>query len=91
MAKAILNIKTDPELKKEAQQTAKEAGIPLSIVVNSALRKFIDLRSVTVEAPLIPNAKTAKFLRKALIDIKAGKNLVGPFKSAREMIDYLHR
>ncbi len=87
--KTVLNIKTDAKLKKEAQKTAKEAGIPLSLVVNSALRKFVSERSITVNAPLLPNAKTAKILDKALKDIKQGKNLSPLFKTATEMDRYL--
>lgn len=87
--KTVLNIKTDSKLKKEAQKTAKEAGIPLSLVVNSALRKFVSERSITVRAPLVPNAKTAKILDKALKDIKQGKNLSPLFQTAAEMDRYL--
>lgn len=87
--KTVLNIKTDAKLKKEAQKTAKEAGIPLSLVVNSALRKFVSERSITVNAPLLPNAKTAKILDKALKDIKQGKNLSPLFKTAAEIDRYL--
>ena len=86
----MLNVKTDSMLKKEAQKLAKQAGVPISLVVNNALRKFVDQRSIVVDVPLVPNAKTARFLKKALADIKAGRNLVGPFKTGQEMIDYLH-
>jgi addiction module RelB/DinJ family antitoxin len=89
--KTVLNIKTDIKLKKAAQKTAKEAGIPLSLVVNSALKKFISERSITVKAPLVPNAKTAKLLDKALKDIKAEKKLSPVFSNMDEMIRYLHR
>ena len=33
----------------------------------------------------MPNAKTRKILDQAIADIKAGKNLVGPFETAEEM------
>ena len=84
--KTVLNVKIDPKLKKEAQKTAKEAGIPLSLVVNGALRKFVTQRAVVIEAPLIPNAKTAKILNKALKDIKEGKNIEGPFYTVKEFM-----
>ncbi len=86
----MLNVKTDSKLKKDAQRTAKEAGIPISLVVNSALKKFVAQRSIIIEAPLIPNAKTAKILDRALKDIKAGKNLSPVFKTAAEMDRYLN-
>ena len=89
--KTVINIKTDLKLKRDAQKLAKEVGIPMSLIVNNALRKFVAQRALTIEAPLIPNAKTAKILDKAIKDIKAGKNLSPVFNTAEEMIDYLHR
>ena len=87
--KTVLNVKIDPKLKKEAQKTAKEAGIPLSLVVDSSLRKFVTRRTITIEAPLVPNKKTAKILDKALKDIKEGKNIEGPFYTAEEFMKSL--
>ena len=84
--KTVLNVKTDRKLKMEAQKVAKEAGVPLSLVVNNALKNFISQREVVVRAPLVPNAKTAKILDKAIEDIKAGKNIEGPFYSVEEFM-----
>ena len=80
----------DSQLKKEVQKVAKEMGLPVSVLINNAARKIIETRSITFQAPLIPNAKTARLLDKALKDIKAGKNLSPVFNTAKEMIDYLH-
>jgi len=82
----MLSIKTDSKLKKEAQKIAKEMGLSMSVLVNQGLRKLVETRSVTFQAPLIPNAKTGRALKKAMADIKAGKNLYGPFKSGKEMV-----
>lgn len=87
--KTVLNIKTDVDLKNKAKKIAKEAGIPISLVVNNALRKFVTQRSILVEAPLVPNVKTAKILDKALEDIKLGKNLSPVFNTVEEMDRYL--
>jgi antitoxin component of RelBE/YafQ-DinJ toxin-antitoxin module len=85
----MLNIKMDRKLKVEIQKVAKEIGLPVSALMNNAARKIIETRSVTFQAPLIPNAKTAKILDKALRDIKAGKNLSPVFTTAEEMDRYL--
>ena len=87
--KTVINIKTDLKLKRDAQKLAKEVGIPMSLVINNALRKFVTQRAVFIEAPLIPNIKTAKILDKALKDIKTGKNLSPVFNTAEEMDRYL--
>ena len=44
----VLNVKLDPELKKQAQETAKALGLPLSTVVAAGLRDFVRTRSVTI-------------------------------------------
>ena len=90
--KTMLNVKTDSKLKREAQRVAKEAGIPISLVVNNALRKFIVKRSITIEAPLTPNEKIAKELKKSIADINSGKaRLYGPFKSGKELVESLRK
>lgn len=87
----MLNIKTDRKLKKEAQKVAKEMGLPLSVLVNQSLKKLIESREVTFSAPLIPNAKTGRELKKALAEIKAGEYKNWPtFETAEEMITYLN-
>ena len=87
----MLNTKSDTKLKKEAQRIAKEAGIPISLVVNSALKKFVAQRSITIEAPLVPNVKTAKFLDKVTAEIKSGEYKKWPsFDDVEDMIEYLH-
>jgi len=85
----MLNIKMDHKLKSEVQKVAKEMGLLVSALMNNAARKIIETRSITFQAPLIPNTKTAKILDKALKDIKAGKNLSPVFNTAEEVDRYL--
>ena len=85
----MLNVKTDAKLKNEAQKLAKEIGLPVSFVVNNALRRFVVERRIVAEAPLIPNKKTAKILDKAIAEIKAGNLGSGPFDTAEEMFAHL--
>lgn len=44
---AVINLKTDPELKKRATKVAKDLGISISAVLNHELRRFSAERSVT--------------------------------------------
>jgi addiction module RelB/DinJ family antitoxin len=88
--KTIINIKTDKEIKTKAVQTAHDMGLPLSTVVNGFLKKFIIERQVSFSAPLKPSLKLIKILRQTNKDIEAGKNLSGPFYSAKEMANYLN-
>jgi len=80
----------DSKLKKDVQKVASEMGLPVSVLMNNAARKIVETRSVTFQAPLIPNAKTAKILDQALKDINAGKYKKWPtFETAEDMDRYL--
>ena len=89
MEKTVLNIKTDKKLKKEAQETARELGLPLGTVMNAYLRDFVRERRVVFSIPPTPNARTRKILDAIERDIKTGKNAAGPF-SADEAVAYLN-
>ena len=41
MAKTVLNVKTDKDVKEKAQHVAKELGLPLSTVVNAFLKAYL--------------------------------------------------
>ncbi len=82
-------IKTDKALKVKAQKLAKEMGLPLGTLVNNYLKSFVIDREVTFSAP-VPNKKTARIIEQARKDIKAEKNIVGPFTSAKEMMKSLN-
>jgi addiction module RelB/DinJ family antitoxin len=59
---AVINLKTDPELKKAATQVANKLGVSVSAVLNNELRRFTTEQSVIFEIPEIPNEQTAKQL-----------------------------
>jgi addiction module RelB/DinJ family antitoxin len=59
---AVINLKTDPELKKAATQIANRLGVSVSAVLNNELRRFATEQSVVFEAPEVPNEQTAKHL-----------------------------
>ena len=89
MALTTLLFKTDKRLKEEASAVVREMGIPLSAYLNAQLRELVNTRHVVFDAPMTPNAKTARQLRHALKDIKAGRNVSGPFDSGSELDDHL--
>ena len=91
MNTTVINIKTDKNLKKDAQTRAKNFGLPLSAIVNTYLREFVREKRIVFSEPPTPNTKTRKILDQALKDIKQGKNLVGPFESAEEMMKSLRK
>ena len=91
MNTTVINIKTDKVLKSDAQKLAKNFGLPLSAIVNIYLRDFVREKRVVFSEPPMPNAKTRKILDQALKDIKQGKNLIGPFETAEEMMKSLRK
>ena len=70
--KTVLNVKTDAGIKREATMVAKEMGVPLSIVVTSLLKKFIDDRELVLEAPRHMSKKLEAIISKAEKDLKTG-------------------
>ena len=84
----MLSIKLDSKLKAQAQKVAKEIGIPISIVVNSGLKRFVEERRIELRAP-IPNAATRKAIEEARSDFKKGKNISPAFSSGKDMDEYL--
>ena len=80
----------DRKLKKEAMRKARSFGLPFSSVLNLATRAFVDghINVEMVEAKPF-NLKTRRKLTRILKDIEQGKNLVGPFNSAEEMMKSL--
>lgn len=68
---AVINLKTDPELKKLATQTASKLGISISAVLNNELRRFAAEQSVIFDVPEAPNVQTAKQLAASRKQIEA--------------------
>ena len=90
MEKTLLNIKTDKRLKREAQMTAQELGLPLGTIINAYLKEFIREKRVIFSSPPVPNRRTRKLLMHIMRDIKGGKRARGPF-TYEEAIQHLDR
>ncbi len=84
---AVINLKTDPQLKKLAAKAADKLGISVSAVLNNELRRFAAEQSVTFDVPEVPNAKTAKELAISKKQIEAGDYY--KFNNKDEALDFL--
>jgi addiction module RelB/DinJ family antitoxin len=84
---AIINLKTDPKLKKQASAVANKLGISISAVLNNELRRFATEQSVVFDVPEVPNAKTAKQLAVSKKQINAGD--YHKFESNQKSLDFL--
>jgi len=87
--KAVINIKTDKEVKKNAQELARALGLSLSDVINASLRNFIRTREVIFSDIPTMTPELEKLLDTVDKDIKEGRNIV-TFKSIEEFDKYLN-
>ena len=87
--KTLINIKTDRDVKEEAQKLAKEIGLPLSAIINASLKNFIRNKKITFS--VLPRMTPAleDLVAKAEKDIRKGENISGPFSNDREFTAYL--
>ena len=91
MEKSVINVKTDRDLKLEAQDVARELGLPLGTLINAYLRDLVRERRAVFTAHPMPNQKTQKILDAAIADVKSGntKNFSPTFDNAEDAIAYL--
>jgi len=91
MEKAIINIKTNKEVKANVQRLAKELGISMSDIINASLRNFIRTREVRISSVPRMTPELERIIGKAREDFKNKKNISGPFFTAEEMDAYLDK
>jgi addiction module RelB/DinJ family antitoxin len=84
---AIINLKTDPELKRQAALVAEKLGISISAVLNNELRRFTAEQSVVFDMPEAPNEQTAAQLASSRVQIAAGD--YHKFDSGDEALTFL--
>lgn len=74
MNTAVINIKTEPTTKKQAQKVASELGISLSGLINGFLKDLVKTRTVKLSAnDEIPSEYMMKALRENEEDRKKGR------------------
>ncbi len=87
MESAVINIKVQPELKKQAQKVAKEMGLSLSTLVKGFLKQVIRTKSVTFHAEEELSDYAIQMLKESAEDVKKGK--VKSFYNTTDAISYL--
>lgn len=87
--KTLISIKTEPEVKEQAQKLASEMGITLSALVTIQLKQAIRTQTVTLSAEsYTPTPYLEKILEKADKDIKAGRNLEPTIANKEDLDNY---
>jgi len=90
MNTAVINIRTDIEVKKKAKKVAGDLGFSLSSLLNAYLKHLIKSKTVHFSLEEKPNAYLRKMLKESAEDIRAGR--VSPsFTNADEAMKWLER
>ena len=91
MDAAVINIKVDPLLKKQAMTVAEELGLSLSSVVKGLLKHFVKVKTITFGAAREePTKYTLQVLKESSDDIKTGR-VSPPFTKANDAVAWLHK
>ena len=91
MNTALLSIRTDKKTKKEIADFASSVGLSVSAFATVVLKQAVRERRVVLEKPLEPTPYLEKIMEEVEKDIKTGRNIVGPFDTAEEMIASLEK
>ncbi len=91
MSYTVVATKIDPQTKKEAMETAKELGMPLSVVIKGFLKQFIRTKTITFSAR---DEEPSEYLKNAISqaekDWMAGKTSPS-FKTGEEAVAWLEK
>lgn len=88
MNSAVVNIKIEPQVKREAQKLAEKLGLPLSALIKSYLKQIIRAQEVVLTVSEEPTEYLLKSLKEAEADVKAGR--VTSFDNAKDATAWLH-
>ena len=78
---ATINVKTDSELKKQAENLFSDLGMNMTTAFNVFLRQAVIENRIPFEITRDPYS-----LEKAVSDTRSRTNLYGPFDSAKDAV-----
>ena len=87
--KTVINIKTDREVKKDAQKIAADLGFSLSAIINAYLKQFVRNKEIYFGDIPYMSAGLEKLLGEIEKDIKEKKNISAGFSNKREIQKHL--
>lgn len=88
MKTAVINVKVDEQVKKQAQVVASSFGIPLSTLVSAYLTELATTGQIHFSAVELMTPKMEKLIEEAQKEIDAGQ-VSESFDTAQEAIAYL--
>ena len=88
MNSAVINIKTNPQTKAQAQEVASKFGLSLSALINGFLHQLIKTKKVEFSLDETPNKHLISILKQAEKNYKKG-NTSPAFKTGEEAVKWL--
>ena len=85
--KTMINIKADKEVKENAQELARDLGLPLSGIINAMLKEFVRNRSVSFSAIPTMTRALENVLGKVENDIKKARICLPFFLPPRKLMN----
>jgi len=83
----VIHVRTEPEIKAQAESLYKSMGVSLSDAINMFLYKSLDFRGLPFElCREIPNAETIAAMKEAE-DIASGRIQAKSYSSFEDMLD----
>lgn len=89
MNTAVINIKVEPKVKREAKAVAEKIGISLSSLIHAYLKQLITTKTVTFSVPEEPTEWLLQQLKESREDIKRGR--VISFNNVDEATSYIDK
>ena len=89
MQTAVVNIKVDPKVKKEAQEVAEKLGFSLSAVLTGFMKKFIREKGFSFSLEQEYSDYFNKSMKESEEDVKNGRVIT--FKTWEEEQKYLKK
>jgi addiction module RelB/DinJ family antitoxin len=88
MNTAIVNIKTDPETKKQLQAFAAQVGLPVSALLNAQIKQILRTGQLEFSTQLEPNAHLVKVMQQAEENLVKDQNITHT-NNTKEALDHL--
>lgn len=85
MSSTVINVKTDPKLKMQAQKLASQMGVSLSAVINAGLKKFVSDQELNLSDSYAPSG----YLEDILEELESGKINKKTFNNAADALAFL--
>lgn len=90
MSTAVINIKTEENVKKQAQNIASELGLSLSALINAYLKQLVRTRRVEFDLGEEPSLRLIKNIKQAEENLKKGKH--SPiFRTGKDAVEWLEK